>query len=151
MIKYLTDKKEIKKEELLNFIYSVDKDFNPRLVGRVKIEEWINKIFNKAEIVVAQKDKTILGLSVFYANNEIEHTAYIAYLAVSTTSRKQGIASQILSNCFDICKDKDMKRIGVHTNNPNAKKLYEKNGFKVSEHNYLNEQNIIRYFLEKQL
>lgn len=44
-----------------------------------------------------------------------------------------------------------MKRIGVHTNNPNAKKLYEKNGFKVSEHNYLNEQNIIRYFLEKQL
>ena len=56
MIKYLTDKKEIKKEELLNFIYSVDKDFNPRLVGRVNIEEWINKIFNKADIVVAQKD-----------------------------------------------------------------------------------------------
>lgn len=149
MIEYITNKKDIEISDLSEFIYEVDGDFVPALSGRVNIDEWTKKLINFAEIVAARNEKgKIVGLLAYYANDKETHKGYIPYLAVSSTCRNQGIAIQMLQLCFGQSDKAGMKVIGVHTNNPKAKRLYEKTGFTEKESHYLEEYKLVRYYLE---
>lgn len=152
MIEYVTNKTNIDISSLSEFFYEVDGDFIPSLSGRVDIKAWITKLMSLAEIVVARdEDGKIVGLIFYYANDIENHKGYIAYLAVSSTCRKQGIAIQLLQHCFEYSCKVGMAIIGVHTNNPNAKRLYEKVGFSEKESHYFEEYKLTRHYLEKEL
>ncbi len=60
---------------------------------------------------------------------------YIGNLVVADGLRGQGIGTELLKNSFQLANDKKCKRVllDVTFENPNAKRLYERTGFKVCE------------------
>lgn len=91
------------------------------------------------------EDNKIIGSIIFYKNDEIKKIAYISLVGTLKSYRNMGVANSLLKKCVEDIMYSSMEKIGIHTNNIIAKKIYEKYGFKeVSEING-------RYYLEKKL
>lgn len=61
------------------------------------------------------------------------HTAYISNLAVSPTSRRQGVAEKLLCKCEQIATEWGFEEIFLHVleDNEPARQLYLKNGYEL--------------------
>lgn len=151
MVKYIIDKENISTGRLTEFVKSVDKDFHPPLSGRVDIEEWVKKIYEKGTMVIAEMNKTYIGCILFYANDEVNRKGYIAYLAVDPLYRGLGVAKTMLDNCMVVSKEKGMISMNVYTNSSSALKLYMGKGFNVECEKYVEEYNVTSTFLTKSL
>lgn len=150
MVEYLIDKNDVKKEAFLYFVRLIDSDFVPALSARVNIESWVEKVFQKARIIVAIDNKRVVGSIVFYVNKD-ENFGYVTFLGVLEEFRSQGVASYLLLKCFEELQDKRIPIVELHTNNPKAKDLYTKKGFEVITQEHLSEYKLIRYHLIKRL
>lgn len=151
MVNYIIDKKNINSILLTEFVKSVDKDFTPPLVGRVDIDLWVKKIYERGSIVIAEVDGIYVGCLLFYSNNIETKEGYIAYLAVDSSFRRQGLANTMLEKAIEISRASLMHSISVYTNNPAALKLYKSIGFQVESQEGLEECNIIQTYLIKKL
>lgn len=151
MVKYISRKEEISLLRLANFVKSVDKDFTPPLTGRVDIEEWIDKIYSKGSIVIAESNGEYIGCILFYSNDTESKKGYIAYLAVDSKYRRLGVAKSMLDRCVDISRNNNMISIAVYTNNPGALKLYLSRGFQIGVSQVIEEYGVIQTLLNKQL
>lgn len=151
MVDYISDKCKISITLLTEFIKSVDKDFTPPLTGRVNIEEWIDKIYSKGSIILAESESKYIGCILFYSNDIMNRKGYIAYLAVDSKYRRLGIAKSMLDRCVDISRNNNMLSITVYTNNPGALKLYESGGFQIEAQEEIEKYGVIQTLLNKQL
>ncbi len=138
-------------DEFSWFVNQVNADFTPPLLDRIplSLQAYFSKLNEKAEVVVCKCDNKVVGALYFYCNNYDTHIAYITLVAVINEHRNKGIASALLTQALEICADKKMHKIGIHTNNELAKNCYLKNGFSIIEETTSN--NSIRYYLEKQI
>ena len=68
---------------LVSFMRSVDHDFKPPLGERVNIEEYCAKLIALAQILIARKESSIVGIAAFYCNDQINRISYLTYIAVS--------------------------------------------------------------------
>ncbi len=117
------------RESVLSFLNDVDKDFIPNISAKVNLEEFVCKVFSLSELI-AVEDEEIKGLLVLYCNDAIENKAYISFVAVRNMYRRQGIARSLMASAIQRAKEKGMKAIGIHSNNPVALGLYKSLGFK---------------------
>lgn len=120
-----------RKELVLEFLLKVDKEFKPALSEKTSIEEYVDKISSLAELIVAEDDNGIYGLTVLYCNDMLEKRAYVALVGVLPEYRGKGVARQMMIETIRRAVEKGMCRIGIHTNNPVALNLYKKLGFEV--------------------
>ena len=67
------------------------------------------------------------------ASSKVRHSATIWGVYVSPRFRKSGIGTQLLQTCLDWAKahSVDIVKLGVVTTNASARRLYERNGFKI--------------------
>ena len=151
MVNYVIDKKNINLILLAEFIKSVDKDFTPPLAGRVDIDLWIKKIYERGSIVLAEVDGTYAGCLLFYSNNIETKEGYIAYMAVDSSFRRRGLACTMLEKSIEISRASLMHSISVYTNNPAALKLYKRMGFHVESQEIVEVFNVTQTYLIKQL
>lgn len=121
------------KVQLLDFLNSVNEDFNPPLTEKVCLEEYVKKITEKAELIIEYVDDDIVGMVVLYCNDVISGIAYIPFCAVRKEFRGKGIARQLMMNAIKVAKDRGMSVLGIHSNNIIAIKLYKNIGFITKE------------------
>ena len=151
MVKLITDKNCIDLSKLTSLVKLLDKDFNPPLAGRLNIDTWIRKIYERGVTIVLELDGIYIGCLLFYANDQIDRKAYIAYLVVDGNYRRLGLADLMLESCISISKNLGMRSVSVYTNNPGALELYMKNGFTVIGQEVNEGYNAISTFLMRKL
>lgn len=136
-MKYISEKKEILNyyKEIKELIIRNDKDFPVSIIERVDLENYLNKIFQYGQTIIAINDNKVIGCSLFYSNNIQTKIGYITLLCVDGIYRKKGIASYLLENTYFIMKKNGMTYCELSTNQNNNKSinLYTKQGFKILE------------------
>ena len=118
---------------LLLFLNKVDKDFSPPLSSKVDLKDYILKIQEKAELITEEQNGLIRGLVILYCNDFETKIAYISLVGVLPEFRGMGIAKICMSQAINVAKEKGMKRIMIHSNNPVAVKIYNDLGFHIIE------------------
>ena len=118
---------------LLLFLNKVDKDFSPPLSSKVDLKDYILKIQEKAELITEEQNGLIRGLVILYCNDFETKIAYISLVGDLPEFRGMGIAKICMSQAINVAKEKGMKRIMIHSNNPVAVKIYNDLGFHIIE------------------
>lgn len=118
------------KLSLREFLEEIDKDFTPPLSLKVDLDEFVDKIMDKAELIILNGDKGLIdGLVVLYCNDIVGRKGYISLLGVRKSIRNQGIANRLMIQAINKARESGMQFLGIHSNNPVALHLYKKIGF----------------------
>lgn len=125
------DNIEVDFEQIKKFLVEIDEDFNPRLIGRINIIHFINKIFVRSSSYICLLNGCIIGLVVLYDNDNINYSSYISFVGVLKDYRGMGIAKKLLKLSINSAKLHNMKTLGIHSNNLVAIKLYLELNFKI--------------------
>lgn len=136
------------KEVIVLFLEKVDQDFVPPLTDKVCLEDYVDKIYSKAELVVEAENGMVVGLVVIYCNDLDNKIAYVPLCGVHKPFRGKGIASSLMKRAIGIAKRKGFEVVGLHSNNEHAIRLYQKLGFTIVS----GDTNVpVRYYLELKL
>ena len=130
--------------DIYNFLLEVDKDFPTPLSNKVNLEEYADKLQRCAVIFKATCGTTIMGMVAMYCNDTTSKSAYIPLVATKKDYRGLGIGKSLIGGAVCFARKKGLKKIGIHTENPNALKLYASLGFKLIDDD-------IRKYLELEL
>lgn len=135
-----------------DFVSAVSDDFVPPFIGRVDVPSYYEKIHTNAIVITCcNNDKEIIGLCAMYSNDTIRKVAYVTLVAVLQRYRGQRIATNLLELSERKAKLLGMKKLGIHTNNNAALQCYLRVGYKIIEQHCLEEYNLTRYYLEKEI
>ncbi|MHA2294989.1 MAG: GNAT family N-acetyltransferase [Candidatus Hodarchaeales archaeon] len=144
------------REQLLQVLQAVDKDFFPPLSQRRPLEFWLN-LFEKGVVLVTIEDDNVVGFLAYYPSlsgkildelrtcvnidpvispansNKVFQGAYLHFIAVSPEYRRRKLASDLLSALLKDAQEKGVSRLRVVTwsTNINSLKLYKNKGFQV--------------------
>ncbi|MFU9813885.1 GNAT family N-acetyltransferase [Acinetobacter radioresistens] len=101
------------------------------------VDNYVNKIKNKAELVAHIVEGVCVGFIAFYANDEAKENAFITMVMIRSDMRGRKIAGSLLTAVLENLKSRGFKfcNLEVRTNNTNAIKLYENLGFKIKSIN----------------
>ena len=97
------------------------------------IDNYVNKIKNKAELIPHIVEGVCVGFIAFYANDEAKENAFITMVMIRSDMRGRKIAGSLLTAVLENLKSRGFKfcNLEVKENNVNAIKLYESLGFKI--------------------
>ena len=131
----VVDKDASNYDRIYEFVKKADKTFPTPICERTDISKFTERILQKAIILQAKIDDESVGLSSFYANDQINHISHWTFLAVDPQYAKRGIATQLIAEMLSIVKKAGMLSVDVLTDTVNTKprRLYEKLGFKLVE------------------
>ena len=124
---------KIEKGDLLKFLEEVNHEFSPSLDDKVVLRDYATKIQEQARVMIETDGSGICGMVVFYCNNQETKLAYISLVGVSTRARSQGIASRLVKSVCEYINTKEFYKIGIHSNNPSAIRIYQQLGFSIVE------------------
>lgn len=101
------------------------------------LNNYIDKIKNKAELIAHIVEGVCVGFIAFYANDEAKENAFITMVMIRSDMRGRKIAGSLLTAVLENLKSRGFKfcNLEVRTNNTNAIKLYENFGFKIKSIN----------------
>lgn len=128
---YTTDFQKVSKDAFCRFITKISDDFVPPLLPRIDIHDYYAKLKSLATIVVCMDEDNIVGLAATYCNNRDTKMAYTPLVGVDKDYGGRNIATEMMERTKIYAKQSGMKKIGIHTNNPYARDLYIKCGFKL--------------------
>ena len=97
------------------------------------VDNYVNKIKNKAELVAHIVEGVCVGFIAFYANDGAKENAFITMVMIRSDMRGRKIAGSLLTAVLENLKSRGFKfcNLEVKENNVNAIKLYESLGFKI--------------------
>ncbi len=121
------------KDLLVKFLMEVDRDFPTSLSEKVNIQDYATKLADNAIISAIFEDNQIVGMSAVYCNNKENGYAYIPLVAVHPKMRGKKLSKTLIQSVISIATERKFRKIGIHTENPIAQKLYESYGFHVIE------------------
>ena len=124
---------KIEKGDLLKFREEVNHEFSPSLEYKVVLSDYVTKIQEQASVMIETDRSGICGMVVFYCNNQETKLAYISLVGVSVRARSQGIASRLVKSVCEYINTKEFYKIGIHSNNPSAIRIYQQLGFSIVE------------------
>ena len=113
-------------KSLLEFLVSIDHDFNPPLSSKVELHDYVAKIMASAELMLDYDCDKVIGMVVVYCNDYAGKKAYIPLVGVLHEYRNKGVAKKLMSDAILLAEKRDF--------NPVAVRLYESLGFVVVEH-----------------
>ena len=148
-MEYIVGLSGITETDFEKFIIKISNDFVIPLLPRIDIHETYTKFKDLAVSVVCLESNKIGGLAATYCNNQETKKGYTTFVGTDKEYRGNQIGTNLMLLTIDEARKLGMKLIGVHTNNPIAKKMYENIGFvqvddKLDSHSY-------NWYLEKQL
>lgn len=121
----------IEKNDLVKYLKKVDLSFPIPLSRKVNLEEYADKLLEKATLCCEYKEHELVGLVAGYTDNLINNLAYIALVGVTENAQHQGIASRLVKEFCEICNKKKIDKVHLYTDTTNIKaiKMYKKLGF----------------------
>lgn len=101
------------------------------------LNNYIDKIRSKAELIAHIVEGACVGFIAFYANDETQENAFITMVMIRSDMRGRKIAGSLLTAVLENMTSRGFKfcNLEVRTNNTNAIKLYENLGFKIKSIN----------------
>lgn len=116
---------------LVNFFREVDRSFPIPLSEKVNINQYAQKLLEYGTLCVKIKDDAIQGLVGGYTENVEEKRAYISVVAVLSSCYRQGVASKLVREFIEQCREKQLQSIHLYThkNNTGAIEMYRRIGF----------------------
>lgn len=119
-----------------NEILGLLKQFSPYLYEpfderKIDLELYAEKLSEKALVYVTYLAGEAVGIICFYCNDKKRKEGYLTLLAVKTSYRKCGIATELLKLLESQCKRENMKKIKLEVNRKNeqAINLYKNLGW----------------------
>lgn len=81
-------------------------------------------------IRISEEDK-ILGFCAFYANDDVNHCAFLSMIIVIPTAQGKGVGKMLLDDMIQRCREAGMCSISLEVADDNARaiKIYHKAGF----------------------
>ncbi len=119
------------KDDIYHHLMECGKSFIPPLSLNVNIEDYAQKIVEKADTFEAWSEGKLIGLIVAYCNNLDEREAYLTNVGVVESFGSMGIASELLSSCIKHVGNIKFNwiKLKVNKNSKKARNLYKKCGF----------------------
>lgn len=108
--------------------------FNGKLI-QVDLDEYVNKIINKATIISYNEKGRMCGFIAFYNNDFKSGNAYLTMLAIDPAYKGKGIGKLLLTCSIARLKQEGFKNytLEVLKSNDKATYLYKRNGFTIIE------------------
>lgn len=118
-------------EKICIHLKKCDNDFLHPLSGRLKIDDYAKKLFEKSITFEAWSGYSLVGLVAAYFNDFKHQTGYISNVSVMKNYKGMGIASELMRQCIEYAKLHKFKEIKleVHQGSNQARHLYNKFGF----------------------
>jgi len=103
--------------------------------SKMTLEDYVDKITTKANIITDVKNDDFRGFIAFYDNDNKSRVGFLSFLAVSKSFEGLGIASHLINKAITILQEKNFVefKLEVSKKNINAIKFYTKFGFEVIE------------------
>lgn len=119
------------KDDIYHHLMECSNSFIPPLSLNVNIEDYAQKIVEKADTFEAWSEGKLIGLTAAYCNNLEEREAYITNVSVVESFGSMGIASELLSICIKHVGNIKFNwiKLKVNKDNKKARNLYKKCGF----------------------
>ena len=132
-VEYLSNTASV--EQITEHLLRCDAHYLPALSSRVQIDDYSQRIANKAVRFEAWSAGTLVGLVAAYFNSEDKCTAYITNVSVLREWTGKGIARRLMNRCVEHAKASGIRRISLEVarDNTPAIRLYEKGGFIANE------------------
>lgn len=122
-------------DEILMHLEGCSNSFHPPLTGRVNLEEYSRKIFEKAITFEAWNGNVLVGLLAAYFSDSSNLCAYITNVSVLDRFMRLGIASRLLMQCVEYAVKENFKEIQLEVNKENSRAIdmYRKFNFTFDE------------------
>lgn len=97
----------------------------------IPIEDYLDKIKEKAEIISHFREGECVGFVAFYCNDPMKKNAFITLVLVAPEFRGRGISQALINYALDVCKVRKFEICSLEVVGENipAVKAYEKIGF----------------------
>lgn len=143
----INNKQEIEKEKFFDFIKKINYDFPIPVSEKVDLNEYCEKLWEKAELVAEVQDEEIRGLVAGYMNDLENGSAYISLVGVSRDFRNQGLGKKLVHQFVLICREKQIRSVNLYTHKTNqaAIKMYEGLGFEIDSEGNQNRMDDIHF------
>jgi len=117
---------------LFGAVSSIQNDFVPALGTLVNIRQYVNKLINKAEVLVTQCDGKLAGYIAFYVNYD-RSSAFITSIGVMRNARRMKVGLFLLDEMEDYCRSKEIRELVLEVSSQNLRaiNLYKENGYSV--------------------
>lgn len=124
-----------RKNHIVSFLMSISNEFPIPLNEKVSIKDYVEKVFEKGYIIIAEENNDIAGLNMFYANDSDKKQAWISLICVAEKYRRNKVGTSLLQIAEDISLENGMDYLllHVHKDNVGAIKTYERFGFAHSD------------------
>src|SRR5690606_1922294 len=98
-------------------------------------QEYLDKISQRAELIIHRMAEKTLGFVFFYCNSESKDFSYITLIATSNAARGQGIGYSLVNQVLFLSKQRGYRacRLEVRKSNKSALAFYERMGFQIIE------------------
>lgn len=124
------------KSGICTFLKEIDRDFPTPLSIKVDIDEYSEKILDKAEILSVVKDGKIVACVILYCNDSDNRRAYIPLVGVLRQYRGLGYAKVLVQSAISMAKSRKFRTLGIHTESESALNLYQSIGFDICQDGY---------------
>lgn len=143
----INNKQEIEKEKFFDFIKKINYDFPIPVSEKVDLNEYCEKLWEKAELVAEVQDEEIRGLVAGYMNDLENGSAYISLVGVSRDFRNQGLGKKLVHQFVLLCREKQIRSVNLYTHKTNqaAIKMYEGLGFEIDSEGNQNRMDDIHF------
>lgn len=143
----INNKQEIGKEKFFDFIKKINYDFPIPVSEKVDLNEYCEKLWEKAELVAEVQDGEIRGLVAGYVNDLKNGSAYMSLLGVSRDFRNQGLGKKLVHQFVLLCREKQIRSVNLYTHKTNqaAIKMYEGLGFEIDSEGNQNRMDDIHF------
>ena len=143
----INNKQEIEKEKFFDFIKKINYDFPIPVSEKVDLNEYCEKLWEKAELVAEVQDEEIRGLVAGYMNDLENGSAYISLVGVSRDFRNQGLGKKLVHQFVLLCREKQIRSVNLYTHKTTqaAIKMYEGLGFEIDSEGNQNRMDDIHF------
>lgn len=143
----INNKQEIEKEKFFDFIKKINYDFPIPVSEKVDLNEYCEKLWEKAELVAEVQEGEIRGLVAGYVNDLKNGSAYMSLLGVSRDFRNQGLGKKLVHQFVLLCREKQIRSVNLYTHKTNqaAIKMYEGLGFEIDSEGNQNRMDDIHF------
>lgn len=113
----------------VQYLRTVDKDFEIPLSSKVDLEFYADKLLGSGYVLAVMESVQIVSVIGFYCNNQQTKVAHLPLLSSLKNVRGKGYAKLLIKNMIFVCKENGMNKIYCDSVNPVAIGLYKSMGF----------------------
>ncbi len=121
------------KEKLIRFLERIDEQLVTSLSARVEFTDFAEKVLNKGNVFVIEKDGEITSAVLFYDNDLIKKSAYVTLLGTLPEAQGKRHASVLMHAMETKARINGMQKVYLDTDLSNTKAIafYSKNGYMI--------------------